>query len=222
MRQRIRMLAPLALIPIVNLLIATETRSEPQVPETSHLTAFEAAMRSDLPGLNEASAASGRPRDVDLVQVIKLASADGFRRLDDSALVEMMHLRNDLAQHADPRTCSDLWSGENSEAVIAGIEASSPPQQHQWARLFDDAALAAIRNHPPLRPPPAASEVHLAMRRLLQAMPPPDQLAMLDLTADGAHPTANEQCQGVKLFYGRMEKMDVQDALIIIRSSLYH
>ena len=162
-----------------------------------------------------------RSRSIDSAYVVRLATTDGFQRLDDPPLLQMMHLRADLARRADVATCADLWNGERYDAVVRAIEASTADKQRQWAVIFDDAAIATF-NQKPMRQPPGANEVHLAMRRLLVAMPPPDQLAMLDLTADDARPTAAEQCRGVKLFYGRMEKMDPSDALIIMRSSLYH
>jgi len=155
--------------------------------DLSNVTPFEKEMVDGF----ERSAA--RPSSlIDSAYVVRLATINGFQRLDDRTLLQMMHLRAELARSADVATCADLWNGDRYDAVVRAIEASPMEKQRHWAAIFDEAAIATFEQKP-VRPAPAPSEVHLAMRRMLQAMPPPDQLAMLDLTADDPRPTFEEQ-----------------------------
>ncbi len=132
----------------------------------------------------------------------------------------MSHLRGALARKGDINTCERLWNSREGEWLVAAIEKLPYELQRRWAEMFVAAAMAVLDGQP-VRPPPSAEDLRMALRVMLDGMSPPAQLAFLDLTDKKYDPTETERCQGVRLFYGRVEEMDEADALTITRSLLY-
>lgn len=179
------------------------------------LSAFEAGLRSSYPELSAAGATSA----MDPARVMAIADKNGFQRLDDAEVMTLLHLRAQLVMHAPQFECAEPWTGGYQED-LGTIESLPTNEQQQWAELLAEAAFATLKNRP-VRPAPDANEVRLAMRRLLSALPPPEQIALLDMIDTRQNPGTAERCRGVRLFYGWLDKMDKSDALIVMRSLLY-
>jgi len=178
--------------------------------------ALEAAQRAHLK-----PAANAAPQEqLDVPKVLQLAGRDGFRRLSDPAIRGMSHLRGSLARRSNIHTCERLWSSHDSEWLAVAIEKLPDDLQRRWAEMFVAAAMAVLEGQP-IRPPPSPEDLRMALRVMLDGMSPPAQLAFLDLTDSRSDPTETERCQGVRLFYSRVEQMDEADALTITRSLLY-
>lgn len=227
MRRRFRMLASgfFLVAYLCTTAIARSGTSVRQTPSASPtLSPFEAGLRGSYSQLSAAGAASrnaiASASEINPELVIAIGAQNGFQRLDDSAVMTLLHLRAHLVMHAGQHTCADFWTDRHQEDAIT-IEALPPGEQQQWAELVVEAALATLRNRP-IRPPPVADAVRLAILRLFHEMPPPDQLEMLDLTNISRNPDPAERCQGVRLFYGQLDKMDRSDALMVMRSLLYN
>jgi hypothetical protein len=190
-------------------------------------TVFAEIIISNCPALDAARRAHLKPvanaaplERLDVAKVVQLASRDGFQRLSDPAIRGMSHLKGALARKSDLHTCEQLWKNHDGEWLIVAIEKLPDDLQRRWAEMFVAAAMAVIENRP-VRPPPSPDDQRMALRVMLDGMSPPAQLAFLDLTDKKYDPTETERCQGVRLFYQRVEQMDEDDALIITRSLLY-
>jgi hypothetical protein len=190
-------------------------------------TVFAETIVRDCPALDAARRAHLKPvtnrlaqDQLDVAKVVQLASRDGFERLSDPAIRGMSHLRGALARRGDIHTCERLWSGRDSEWLPGAIVKLPDDLQRRWAEMFVAAATAVLESRP-VRPPPSADDLRMALRVMLDGMSPLEQLTFLDLTDNSYDPTETERCRGVRLFYGRVEQMDEADALIITRSLLY-
>ncbi len=194
-------------------------------------TVFEAALQRGYPDIVSALLAAGASdtngqhldaSHIDAAGVVRLAAAQGFKRLDDPTLIAVARLRSDFVRRADPEACAEMWSGGNSNVLIHAIEALPDDQQRNWAELFDTAALATIKNQPVVPAPPQVA-FNAAMGRLMATISPADQAAirtMATSTTGGA--TTEQKCNAVRLFYGGLEKVSATDALTITRYMQYH
>jgi hypothetical protein len=178
--------------------------------------ALDAARRAHLKPVANA----GPHEQLDVATVVWFASRDGFERLSDPAIRGMSHLRGSLARSSDIHTCERLWSSGDGAWLPGAIEKLPDDLQRRWAAMFVAAAMAALESRP-IRPPPSPEDLRMALRVMLDGMSPPAQVAFLDLTDERSDPTEAERCQGVRLFYDRVEQMDEADALTITRSLLY-
>ncbi len=222
-RKRVLLTAAwLVAIPIVA--AASGSTNSPARPDRSVFAAvvvsnclvLDAAQRAHLKPI-----ANGAPQDrLSVAIVVQLASRNGFQRLSDPAIRGMSHLRGALARKVDIHTCERLWNSRDSEWLIVAIERLPDDLQRRWAEMFVAAAMAVLEGLP-VRPPPSPEDTQMALRVMLDGMSPPAQLAFLDLTDSRSDPNETERCQGVRLFYDRVEQMDESDALIITRSLLY-
>jgi hypothetical protein len=182
----------------------------------SNCPALDAARRVHLKAVTDAAP---QP-EFDVAKVVQLASRDGFQRLSDPAVRGMSHLRGALARSSDIQTCERLWNNRDGEWLTVAIEKLPDDLQRRWADVFVAATMAVLERQP-VRPPPSPEDLRMALRVMLDGMSPPAQLAFLDLTDSKSDPNETERCQGVRLFYSRVEQMDEADALIITRSLLY-
>jgi hypothetical protein len=221
-RKRVLLAAWFLAIPMVA--VASGTINSPAQPDR---TVFAETIVSSCPALDAARRAHLKPvanaaarEQFNVARVVQLASRDGFQRLSDPAIRGMSHLRGGLARSSNIQTCERLWSSRDSEWLIVAIEKLPGDQQRRWAEMFVAAATAVLEGQP-VRPPPSPDDLRMALRVMLDGMSPPAQLAFLDLTDKKYDPTETERCQGVRLFYDRVEQMDEADALIITRSLLY-
>jgi hypothetical protein len=212
------------LLVIPSISIASGNGNSPFRPDR---TVFTATIARNCAALDAARKAHLEPlanrapqEQLDVAKVVQLASRDGFQRLSDPAIRGMSHLRGALARNSDIDTCERLWNSRDSEWLIVAIEELPDDLQRRWAEMFVAAAMAVLDNRP-VRPPPSRDELAMALRVMLDGMSPPAQLTFLDLTDSKSDPSETERCQGVRLFYGRVEQMDEADALTITRSLLY-
>ena len=234
MRRFLTLIAVLALLVIV--LIAVQRTSKLPDAVTNGLgtspTVFETSMQKGYPDIVEAMLTAGAraansqhldASQINAAAVVQLAAAQGFQRLDDPTLTSIVRLRSDFVAHADPEACAEMWSGGgNNELLVRAIEALPDDQQRQWARLFDLAAIATIKNQPAV-PPPPADQFNDAMGRLMATMSPADQATVEAMaTSSSANAAPEQKCNAVRLFYGGLEKVSAADALIIARYMQYH
>jgi len=234
MRRFLTLIAVLALLVIV--LIAVQRTSKLPDAVTNGLgtapSVFETSMQKGYPDIVEAMLTAGAraansqhldASQINAAAVVQLAAAQGFQRLDDPTLTSIVRLRSDFVAHADPEACAEMWSGGgNNELLVRAIEALPDDQQRQWARLFDLAAIATIKNQPAV-PPPPADQFNDAMGRLMATMSPADQATVEAMaTSSSANATPEQKCNAVRLFYGGLGKVSAADALTIVRYMQYH
>jgi hypothetical protein len=195
-------------------------------------TVFETSLQKGYPDIVEAMltagarAANAQHLDasrINAAAVVQFVAAQGFQRIDDPTLTSIVRLRSDFVAHADPEACAEMWSGGgNNEMLVRAIEALPDDQQRQWAQLFDQAAIATIKNQPAV-PPPPADQFDDAMGRLMATMSPADQATIEAMaTSSSANATPEQKCNAVRLFYGGLGKVSAADALAIARYMQYH
>ena len=195
-------------------------------------TVFETSMQKGYPDIVEAMLTAGAraataehldASKINAAAVVQFVAAQGFQRLDDPTLTSIVRLRSDFVAHADPEACAEMWSGGgNNEVLVRAIEALPDDQQRQWAQLFDQAAIATIKNQPAV-PPPPADQFNDAMGRVMATMSPADQATVEAIaTNSSANATPEQKCNAVRLFYGGLGKVSAADALTIARYMQYH
>ncbi|MGA6970765.1 MAG: hypothetical protein WBY93_03980 [Candidatus Binatus sp.] len=231
MRKFLTLIAVLALLAVI-WVVVQRTYQMPGAGTTGTArTVFETSMQKGYPDIVQAVLAAGA-RDanaqhidasrIDSAAVVQLAAQQGFQRLDDPTLISIVRLRSDFVDHADPEACAEMWSGGNNDVLVRAIETLPDDQQRQWAQLFDQAAIATIKNQPAM-PAPPADQFNAAMGRLISTMSPTDQAAVETMaTSNSGNETAEQKCNAVRLFYGGLEKVSSADALTITRYMQYH
>ncbi len=231
MRKFLTLIAVLALLAVI-WVVVQRTYQMPGAGTTGTArTVFETSMQKGYPDIVQAVLVAGA-RDanaqhidasrIDSAAVVQLAAQQGFQRLDDPTLISIVRLRSDFVDHADPEACAEMWSGGNNDVLVRAIETLPDDQQRQWAQLFDQAAIATIKNQPAM-PAPPADQFNAAMGRLISTMSPTDQAAVETMaTSNSGNETAEQKCNAVRLFYGGLEKVSSADALTITRYMQYH
>jgi hypothetical protein len=205
-----------------------DTRREPS--SAASPTPFEAELQKGYPNIVQALLLTGArnaktahldPSHVDVNQVVKLTAIQGFRRLDDPAMLSLAHLRIELARRADMQACAEMWNQENTNEMVRAIESSPADQQRSWAELFDAAAIATIKNEPTW-PAPARGRFLAAIDRLISTIPVSQQTTIRAL-ASGVSRSANtdQKCDTVRVFYRGLERIGAADAITITRYMLY-
>lgn len=233
MRKFLTLIAVLALLAVIWVVVQRTYKTPGAVtaePATAR-TVFETSMQRGYPDIVQAVLMAGAhaanaqhidASDIDAAAVVRLAAGQGFQRLDDPTLMLIVRLRSDFVEHADPEACSEMWSGGNNDVLVRAIEALPDDQQRQWAQLFDMAAIATIKNQPPM-PAPPPDQFNAAMGRLMATMSPTDQATVAAMATSSSGNTPPEQkCNAVRLFYGGLEKVSSADALTITRYMQYH
>ncbi len=234
MRRFLTLMALLVLL-VVIWIVVQRTYQLPDAVTNGNGTAptvFETSMQKGYPDIVEAMLTAGAraataehldASKINAAAVVQFVAAQGFQRLDDPTLTSIVRLRSDFVAHADPEACAEMWSGGgNNEVLVRAIEALPDDQQRQWAQLFDQAAIATIKNQPAV-PPPPADQFNDAMGRLMATMPPGDQATVEAMaTSSSANATPEQKCNAVRLFYGGLGKVSTADALTIARYMQYH
>ena len=215
MRKFLTLIAVLALLAVI-WVVVQRTYQMPGAGTTGTArTVFETSMQKGYPDIVQAVLVAGA-RDanaqhidasrIDSAAVVQLAAQQGFQRLDDPTLISIVRLRSDFVDHADPEACAEMWSGGNNDVLVRAIETLPDDQQRQWAQLFDQAAIATIKNQPAM-PAPPADQFNAAMGRLISTMSPTDQAAVETMaTSNSGNETAEQKCNAVRLFYGVSRK----------------
>ena len=127
-----------------------------------------------------------------------------------------------FAAVADEAFCAAMWSDTYSQEKAPVASVSLPEdQQRQLARIAIAAQVAEARNAPPVRRAPGEAELTAAMERFYEGLSAEDQDALLGALDTPRSLTPKAQCHATRLFYHRLSKLALPDALMIFRSTLY-
>lgn len=188
-------------------------------------SAYQKELELRNPEIVKALKASGRPLPKTPAEAQALGSeltSEGYKRLGDSVLLEMLSKRVTMAEVADEQYCAAMWTGTYGwDMAAAPILYLSDGQQRRWAQINVAAQLVEIRNRPSKRNPPNQTEVRSALEKLIKGLRTDDANFLLAAFKTPLNMTAPDQCRATRLYFRRLKQMAPKDALLIFRSSLY-
>jgi hypothetical protein len=188
-------------------------------------SAYQQELERLAPEITKALQASGRalPKTGAEAQGLGATLAsEGYKRLEDSVLLEMISMRAAMAEVADEQFCAAMWTGSYVwDMAAAPILYLPDDRQRRLAQITVAAELAEIQNTPPKRDPPSDAEAESALERLFSGLRADDARFLMAAFRSPLNMRTRDQCRATRLYYPRLREMAPKDALVIFRLSLY-
>ena len=188
-------------------------------------SAYQQELEAQGAKLAKAIKASGRPvpnTGADAQALGAELASEGYKRLGDDVILEMLSLRIAMVEIADEGFCAAMWTGSYVwDMVAAPILYLPNARQRRLAQITAAAELAEIQNRPPKRPPPDEAKLKAILRALLKGLRSEDAGVLLAAFKSPLDMTTRDQCRATRLFHRGLKEMARQDALVVFRSTLY-
>lgn len=188
-------------------------------------SAYQQELEVQTPKIIKAIEASGRPLPKTGAEAQSLGArlaGEGYKRLGDSILLEMLSMLAAMAEVADEQFCAAIWTGSYQwDMVAAPILYLPDERQRRFAQITASAELAEIQNRPPKRPPPSEAVMKSPLKRLFDGLRTDDVRFLLAAFKAPLDMTARDQCRATRVYHRRLKQMAPKDALLVFRSTLY-
>ncbi len=196
-----------------------------EAQERARKPAVQQELEAQAVRMADAMRAAGRPVPQSGAEAEALSAKlarDGYRRLADDVLLELLRMRVVLAEGSPPPLCAGMWTGSyGPEMLPAIVMRFSVTQQRRWAQIYGEAQLAEIHNRPARRSAPGEAELAGALERFFREVPAADAAFLATALEAPARLAADERCRATRLYYRRLSRMAPRDALVVFRASLF-